>query len=181
MNNLAKLDIKYLRGVGPKRSELLAKELDIHTYYDLLYYFPFRYVDRSTIHRIADLEGDVPYVQLRGRFISFATQGEGARRRLNALFTDGTGTIEVVWFNRVKSIQESLHTGVEYVIFGKPQLFRNHYSIAHPEVDTYNPQAVPTGLQGVRRDGRALRRGETRFPATRRDLRRHHLHRRRRC
>ena len=149
MNNLAKLDIKYLRGVGPKRSELLAKELDIHTYYDLLYYFPFRYVDRSTIHRIADLEGDVPYVQLRGRFISFATQGEGARRRLNALFTDGTGTIEVVWFNRVKSIQESLHTGVEYVIFGKPQLFRNHYSIAHPEVDTYNPQAVPTGLQGV--------------------------------
>ena len=149
MNNLAKLDIKYLRGVGPKRSELLVKELDIHTYYDLLYYFPFRYVDRSTIHRIADLEGDVPYVQLRGRFISFATQGEGARRRLNALFTDGTGTIEVVWFNRVKSIQESLHTGVEYVIFGKPQLFRNHYSIAHPEVDTYNPQAVPTGLQGV--------------------------------
>ncbi len=149
MNSLAKLDIKYLRGVGPKRSELLAKELDIHTYYDLLYYFPFRYVDRSTVHRISDLQGDMPYIQLRGRFLAFTPQGEGARRRLNALFTDGTGTIEVVWFNRVKAIQESYRTGVEYVIFGKPQLFKNHYSIAHPEVDLYNPSAGPAGLQGV--------------------------------
>ena len=149
MNNLAKLDIKYLREVGPKRSELLAKELDIHTYYDLLYYFPFRYMDRSTVHHISDITGDMPYIQLRGRFLTFSPQGEGARRRLTALFTDGTGTIEVVWFNRVKSIQESYRTGVEYVIFGKPQLFKNHYSIAHPEVDAYNPAAAPAGLQGV--------------------------------
>ena len=97
MERLAKTDIKFLPGVGPRRAELLGKELDIHSFYDLLYYFPFRYIDRSTIHKISDLQGEMPYIQLHGRFVSFNPQGQGAKRRLNALFTDGTGTIEVVW------------------------------------------------------------------------------------
>ena len=142
-------DITYLKGVGPKRAELLGKELGIHTFGDLLFYFPFRYVDRSTIHHIADIDGEMPYIQLRGRFVTFTTAGEGAKRRLQALFTDGTGTLEVVWFNRVKSIQQTYKTGVEYVLFGKPTQFQNHYSIIHPEVDENKPGQVAQGLQGV--------------------------------
>ena len=149
MSDLRKLDIKYLQGVGPKRSELLAKELDIHTYHDLLYYFPFRYVDRSTIHKISDIADDVAYVQLRGRFVSFTEQGEGARRRLQALFSDGTGVIEVVWFNRLKFIRESYTTGKDYLIYGKPSRYKMHFSIIHPEVDAYNDESAPKGLQGV--------------------------------
>lgn len=150
MEQLAKLDIKYLKGVGPKRAELLAKELDIHTYYDLLYYFPFRYVDRSTIHKIEEINDEMPYIQLKGHFVSFAPQGEGARRRLTALFSDGTGVIEVVWFNRIRQIKENYHTGVEYIIFGKPTQYKLHYNIVHPEVDVYKPEVLQgTGLVGV--------------------------------
>ena len=149
MNELQNMDIKYLHGVGPKRAELLAKQLDIRTYYDLLYYFPFRYIDRSTIHRICDLDGELPYIQLRGRFVVFTPQGQGAKRRINALFSDGTGTIECVWFNRVKQIQDAYRTGVEYVIFGNPTLFKGVYSIAHPEVDVYNPQKMTAGVRGM--------------------------------
>lgn len=143
------MDIQYLTGVGPKRAELLRKELNIATFHDLLYYFPFRYIDRSTVHHIKEIEGEMPYIQLRGRFVSFVMVGDGARRRLQALFTDGTGTIEVVWFNRVKSIRDSYSVGVEYMLFGKPTPFQNHYSIIHPEVDVYKEETAPTGLQGV--------------------------------
>ena len=149
MNQLRKTEIKYLPGVGPKRAELLAKQLEIRSFYDLLYYFPFRYIDRSTIHHITDLQGEMPYIQLKGRFINFTPQGEGAKRRLNALFTDGSGTIECVWFNRVKQIQESYRIGTEYVIFGKPTLYKGYYSIAHPEVDVYSPAKLTGGLRGM--------------------------------
>ena len=149
MEKLAKLDVKYLHGVGPKRAELLARQLDIHSYYDLLYYFPFRYIDKSKIHKISEISGEMPYIQLKGRFVSFSEHGEGARRRLNALFADGTGTIDVVWFNRVKQMQEMYHTGVEYVIFGKPVQFNYRYSISHPEIEAYKPGAMVQGFRGV--------------------------------
>ena len=96
MSDLSRIDIKFLSGVGPKRAEMLAKQLDIHSFRDLLYYFPFRYIDRSSIYKIANLQGDMPYIQLKGRFLGFTAHGEGARRRLHALFNDGSGTIEVV-------------------------------------------------------------------------------------
>ena len=149
MEQLAKLDIKYLPGVGPKRADLLAKELDIRSFYDLLYYFPFRHIDRSTFHNISEINGEMPYIQLRGRFLTFTTHGEGAKRRLTALFADGTGTVEVVWFNRIRSIQESYKPGVEYVVFGKPTEFQQHFSIIHPEVDVFKPEAKQGGLVGV--------------------------------
>ena len=91
----------------------------------------------------------MPYLQLKGQFAAFATHGEGARRRLNALFYDGTGSIDVVWFNKVKIIQESLHTGVEYIIFGKPTPYNSRYSMTHPEVDAYKPGMESQGLTGV--------------------------------
>ena len=149
MSDLSRIDIKFLSGVGPKRAEMLAKQLDIHSFRDLLYYFPFRYIDRSSIYKIANLQGDMPYIQLKGRFLGFTAHGEGARRRLHALFNDGSGTIEVVWFNRVKYIQENYHTGVKYILFGKPTMFNGRYNLTHPEIDVDKPEAEIKGLQGV--------------------------------
>lgn len=149
MENLAKKDIKFIHGVGPKRAELLEKQLGIRTWYDLINYFPFRYIDRSKIHKISEINGEMPYIQLVGKFISFTPIGEGARRRLSALFSDGSGTIEVVWFNRVRYIQETYRTGVEYMIFGKPTLYKGRWNISHPEVEKYNPDAPERGFIGV--------------------------------
>ena len=149
MNSILQTDIKFLKGVGPKRAEILGKELGIFSYYDLLYHFPFRYIDKTHIHTIKEISGDMPSIQLKGRFITFAIQGEGARKRLHALFSDGTGNIEIVWFNSVKRIKESLVAGKEYIIFGKPTLFNNRYSISHPEIEDYKPNNEPQGLRGI--------------------------------
>lgn len=147
MNRLRTLDIKYLKGVGPKRAELLDKQLGIKSYYDLLCHFPNHYLDRSSIYKIRDLQGDMPSVQLKGRFISFSLQGVGAKSRLVGLFTDGTGTIEVVWFQRIKYIKDAYLVGNEYVLFGKSTEFNRHWSIVHPEVD---PVAAAEAMQGLR-------------------------------
>jgi len=149
MPDLRHTDIQYLHGVGPKRAELLRKELGISSYYDLLYYFPFRYIDRSVINHVNELNGDETAVQLKGRFLTFTTAGEGRKRRLQALFTDGTGTIEVVWFNRVASIQKTYNTNTQYLLFGKPSMFNNHLNIVHPEVDTLTAENAVQGLTGV--------------------------------
>ncbi len=149
MPDLRHTDIQYLHGVGPKRAELLRKELGVSTYYDLLYYFPYRYIDRSVMNHVNELNGDEAAVQLKGRFLTFNTVGEGRKRRLQALFTDGTGTIEVVWFNRVASIQKTYNTNTQYILFGKPSLFNNHLNIVHPEVDVVTTEQVAQGLTGV--------------------------------
>lgn len=149
MNSLRVLNITYLKGVGPARAELLQKELGISTYYDLLHHFPSHYVDRSVIYKVRDLQGEMPYVQLRGRFISFNILGEGARSRLVALFTDGTATMEVVWFRRIKQIREVYKTGNEYIIFGKPSLFNHTWSMVHPEVDLPSAATAAQGFRGV--------------------------------
>lgn len=129
------MDIKYLPGVGPKRAELLARELNIRSYRDMLYYFPYKYIDRSKTYHIAEITGTMPYIQLKGHIVSYTTQGEGARRRLIATFSDGTGTIELVWFKGIKYVTERYKPGVEYTLFGKPTLFNGRYNIAHPEID----------------------------------------------
>ncbi len=148
MNNLSGLDIKYLPGVGPKRAELLNKELSIFTYHDLLHYYPYKYIDRSHTYKIREIDGSMPYIQLRGRIVTFATHGEGARRRLNALFSDGTGTVDLVWFKGVRYITERYHTGREYTLFGKPTVFNGRISIAHPELDIVDETDNSMGLQG---------------------------------
>ena len=147
MNRLRTLDIKYLKGVGPKRAELLDKQLGIKSYYDLLCHFPNHYLDRSSIYKIRDLQGDMPSIQLKGRFISFSVQGVGAKSRLVGLFTDGTGTIEIVWFQRIKYIKDAYLVDNEYVLFGKPTEFNRHWSMVHPEVD---PVAAAEAMQGLR-------------------------------
>ena len=150
MSDFLNADIKYLKGVGEKRAQLLSKELGVANFRDLLYYFPFRHVDRSRFYSIGELSGeDLPALQIKGSFISFHKDGEGARQRLVGVFTDGRKMIEVVWFNNLKYFATQYQPGVEYVLFGKPSLYRHAYSMIHPEIEVYNPEKPPTGFQGV--------------------------------
>ncbi len=149
MRRLRSLDIKFLHGVGPKRAELLNKELGISSYRDLLYHFPTRYVDRSKFYSISTFTGDMPSVQVKGRFLAMSIQGEGAKTRLVGVFTDGTTTMEVVWFRRIKQLRDSYHTGNEYIVFGKPEEFNGRWSMVHPEIDTPSAPGAMQGLRGV--------------------------------
>ncbi|WP_295729707.1 ATP-dependent DNA helicase RecG [uncultured Muribaculum sp.] len=149
MEKLRNSNVMYLRGIGPRRAELLDKQLGIRSYRDLLYHFPTRYVDRSMMYRVADFDGDMPMVQVRGRFITMNEQGDGAKRRLVGLFTDGTQMMEVVWFRRIKQIREAYHLDTEYVLFGKPEVFNNRWSMVHPEIDTPQSLTAAQGLRGV--------------------------------
>lgn len=136
--NLAQQDIKYLPGVGEKRGETLKQELEIRSFEDLLYYFPYKYIDRSRMHRVSEINADMMYVQLKGRILSFETQGEGMSKRLTARFTDGTGVIELVWFKGLKFITGKYLLNTEYLVFGKPNIFNNKINLPHPDIDTYD-------------------------------------------
>ncbi|WP_455783111.1 ATP-dependent DNA helicase RecG [Coprobacter fastidiosus] len=135
MSDLSTRDIKFLPGVGPKKAELFNKELKIFSFEDLLYYFPYKYIDRSRTYKIKEIDGNMPYIQLRGEILNFETQGEGKGRRLIARFSDGTGIIELVWFKGIKFIIEKYKPGIEYTLFGKPTRFGSKFNIAHPEID----------------------------------------------
>lgn len=129
---------------------MLSKELGIQTIGDLLEHYPTSYVDRSQIYKIADLKGaELPMVQIRGRFISASTQGEGRKTRLVALFTDGTGLVEVVWFRNVQSMSRALNPETTYVLFGKPTNYKGQWQLAHPEIDTEASAEAHKGLRGV--------------------------------
>lgn len=150
MNGLRRMDIKYLKGIGPKRAELLDKNLGIKTYYDLLYHFPTHYIDRRSVYRIIDFAGDdMPSLQVRGKFVSFTVQGEGAKTRLVGLFSDGSGVMEVVWFQRIKAIRQLYHTATEYILFGKPSQFNGRWSMVHPEIDIPDAAESKGGFRGV--------------------------------
>lgn len=143
-------DIMYLKGVGPQRAELLRRELGVRTVGDLLRHYPTGYVDRSQIYRIADLRGaELPMMQIRGRFISLSLQGEGAKQRLVSVFSDGTGTMEVVWFRQAKAISKQINPEVTYVLFGKPTEFNRHWQMVHPEMDTEAAAESRKGLRGI--------------------------------
>ncbi len=148
MLDLSTRDIKYLPGVGPQRASLLAKELNIVSFKDLLYYFPYKYVDRSRIYTIREIDGNMPYIQLRGKFLSFETFGEGHQRRLVGHFSDGTGVMDAVWFQGLKFVMGKIKAGVEYIIFGKPTVFGGRINVAHPDVDEADELTVGNmGLQ----------------------------------
>ena len=134
--HLSKIDIKFLPGVGPKKAELLNKELNLFSGEDLLYYFPYKYIDRSKIFRIREIDGNMPYIQLKGRITFFETFGEGRNRRLVAKFTDGTGFIDLVWFKGLKFIVDKYKINTEYIVFGKPTVFSGRINIAHPDMET---------------------------------------------
>jgi len=144
MINLYNLEIKYIKGVGPKRAELLAKELELFTAIDLLYFFPYKYIDRSKIYKINEIDTTQAFIQIRGRISSFRTEGHRGSQRLIAQFTDGTGTIELVWFKGLQWITKYYNPGTEYIIFGRPGIFQQRLSIAHPEIET--PDALEKRL-----------------------------------
>lgn len=151
MDNLHDFDISYIKGIGPAKAKLLKDELGIASLYGLVHHFPTHYVDRSQVYKISSFSPgtEMPYLQVKGRFVSFNEVGEGGKRRLVGLFTDGTATMEVVWFQRIKQLQEAYHTATEYLLFGKPKEFNNRWSMTHPEVDLPEAVAAQQGLRGV--------------------------------
>ncbi|WP_303208915.1 ATP-dependent DNA helicase RecG [Bacteroides oleiciplenus] len=148
MFDLASRDIKYLSGVGPQRASVLNKELGIYSLHDLLYYFPYKYVDRSRIYYIHEIDGAMPYIQLKGEILSFETVGEGRQRRLVAHFSDGTGVVDLVWFQGIKFLIGKYKVHQEYIVFGKPSVFNGRINIAHPDIDNASELKLTTmGLQ----------------------------------
>ena len=148
MFDLTTRDIKYLQGVGPQRATLLNKELNIFSLHDLLYYFPYKYVDRSRLYYIHEIDGNMPYIQLKGQILSFETIGEGRQRRLVAHFSDGTGVIDLVWFQGIKYLMGRYKAHEEYIVFGKPTVFNGRINVAHPDIDPAKDLTLSTmGLQ----------------------------------
>ena len=135
MLDLDKRSIMYLPGVGPKKAEILRKEAGISSYEDLLFYFPYKYIDRSRFYKVAEVTGNMPYIQMKGRILYYDTVGEGRTRRLVAKFTDGTGTIDLVWFKGLNFVTDKYKPGTEYIVFGKPTEFGHIYNIPHPDID----------------------------------------------
>ena len=151
MNKILESDIKFLQGVGPKRAALLEKELGISTFRDMLYTFPFRYIDRTRFYSIREIDSSSAYIQLRGSITDLRIVGEGRAKRLVARLYDGTGTIELVFFQGIKWISGRLKIGTEYIVFGKPSIFNQTYNMVHPEIDpaTEDKLAMVGTLIGV--------------------------------
>ena len=135
MLDLSVRDVKYLPGVGPARAELLDKELGIKSLSQLIHYYPYKYIDRSRLFQIKEVNGTMPYIQLKGRILSFEEIGTGRVKRLVAHFTDGTGIADLVWFQGIKFALSKYRPNTEYVVFGKPTIFSGRVNIAHPEID----------------------------------------------
>ena len=148
MFDLTTRDIKYLQGVGPQRATMLNKELNLFSLHDLLYYFPYKYVDRSRLYYIHEIDGNMPYIQLKGQILSFETIGEGRQRRLVGHFSDGTGVIDLVWFQGIKYLMGRYKAHEEYIVFGKPTVFNGRINVAHPDIDPAKDLTLSTmGLQ----------------------------------
>lgn len=128
-------ELTYLPGIGPKRADLLRKELGLKTWGDLLYYFPYKHIDRSRLYRTSELTSDMPFVQIRGQFISFEQVGEGRKKRLIGHFTDGYGWVDCVWFNSQQYILKSVKLHADYIVFGRPSLFNDRINLTHPDID----------------------------------------------
>ena len=142
-------DIMYLSGVGPKRKDILNQQINVKTWGDMLEYYPYKYVDRSKIYHINELTGDMPYVQIKGKILSFEEYAMGARKkRIVAHFSDGFGVADLVWFNGTKYVYQDYKVGEEYIVFGKPSLFKDRYQIAHPDIEkAANVQLSEMGMQ----------------------------------
>lgn len=148
MINPLETDIKYLKGVGPMRAKVLGEDLGVFTLRDMLYNFPYKYIDRSVIHRVADIIDGMPYVLLKGQIVNKNIEGTGHRERLVATFTDGSGYIELVWFNSIKMWNNRLLYNHTYVLLGKPNNFNGRYNIPHPELeDAQTTQQQPLTMQ----------------------------------
>ncbi len=141
-------DIKFIPGIGPKKADLFARELNIHTVEDLLQHYPFKYVDRSRFYYIHEISQHMPFIQIKGQIIRFEKQGEGRNQRLTALFTDGKDSLELVWFQGIKYVIEKYKTRRDYVVFGKPSYFNGNFNLLHPEIEEPS-QLPPTEQLGL--------------------------------
>lgn len=160
MFDITTRDIKYLQGVGPQRASMLDKELNIRSLHDLLYYFPYKYVDRSRLYYIHEIDGNMPYIQLKGEILSFETIGEGRQRRLVAHFSDGTGVVDLVWFQGIKYLLGRYEVHREYIVFGKPTVFNGRINIAHPDIDSASELTLSDmGLQPYYNTTEKMKRG----------------------
>ena len=158
MANFFETKIEFLKGVGPQRATVLQKELRIFSYGDLIQHYPFRYEDRSVIHKIRDINDSMPFVQLRGKIISFEIIGEKFKKRLVATLIDDTGSVELVWFQGIGWVEKQLSIGGEFVVFGKPNVYHNQFNIPHPELDTIAEATQKVGfLQPVYHSTEKLR------------------------
>ena len=145
-------DITFLKGVGPKKAKLLTEELNIRTFNDLLNYFPFRYVDKSKIFKVKDVTSDQVWFQLKGTVSNIKSVGQKRAKYITATFTDNTGSIELIWFKGLRWIKERFTPGKEYLIFGKPSVFKNRFNFVHPEVEDYEKiegNIVQNRLEGI--------------------------------
>lgn len=136
MSSILDQDIMYLPGVGPKKKEILSKELGICSYGDLLEYYPYKYVDRTKVFHISELTPEMPFVQIKGRILSFEEFDMGKRnKRVVAHFSDGFGVVDLVWFRGAQYIYKTYKTDTEYIVFGKPTLYGGRFQFAHPDID----------------------------------------------
>ena len=142
--------IEYLKGVGPIRSELLKKELNIFTYEDLLFHFPFRYIDKSNVHLISQINDSFPHVQFKGRIKKIEEKGNKRSKRLIAYFQDSSGVIELIWFKSIRWIKQNIDLNKEYIVFGKPSFFSGKPNLVHPDLDAMDGVKEDfMGLHGV--------------------------------
>ena len=141
-NHFLDTKIEFLKGVGPKRAEILKKELGIFTFGQLLVYYPFRYIDKSKLYRISDINSEEAYIQLKGKITELQTLGERRGKRLVATLEDETGAIELIWFKGVKWLASSITIGQEYIVYGKPSKYNNRYNIAHPDLDVVDESLI---------------------------------------
>ncbi|MBP3471582.1 MAG: ATP-dependent DNA helicase RecG [Paraprevotella sp.] len=148
MYDILQQDITYLPGVGPQRAKLLKDELHVSTLHDLLYYFPYKHIDRTRLYYIHELTADMPYVQLKGQILSFETEGEGRKRRLVAHFSDGHGVVDLVWFQGIKYVASRYKLHTEYIVFGRPSAYGGKINIAHPDLDVADSLSLSSlGMQ----------------------------------
>ncbi len=160
MNNLLETNITYLKGVGPKRADLLKKELDIVTYEDMLNYFPFRYVDKSKFYKVRDITTDTTWFQLKGKVSNVTPVGDKRTKYITATFTDDTGSIGLVWFRGLQWVKNRFQPGKEYLIFGKPSVFKGRFNFVHPEVEDVidgEPLIQGNRLEGIYRTSEKMK------------------------
>ena len=138
MNQILHTPITYLKGVGPRKAVVLEQELGVKTYEDLLHHFPFRYVDKSKIYKVKDINTDSTYFQLKGKIGMLKSIGDKRTKFITAKFTDDTGSIDLVWFRGLKWVKERFQSPKEYIIFGKPSVFKNTFNFVHPDVEDIN-------------------------------------------
>ena len=160
--DLLSTPIEYLKGVGPKKGELFKKEFNIYTYADLLFYYPYRHVDKSKIYKISEIVSDVAFIQCKGKITAYEIVGKQHGRRLVARFADDTGSIDLVWFNSIKWIEELLQQKKEFIIFGKPALFNGKWNMTHPEMidpQTHSEALFPLHFQPLYNSSEKAKRG----------------------